>query len=40
MSNGQNGTRPLHLILAWGFVGLPLAWGIIETVSAAMGLFR
>jgi hypothetical protein len=22
------GTRPLQLALAWGFVGIPLLWGI------------
>jgi len=36
----ENGTSPLHLLLAWGFVGIPLAWGVIETVLNAMKLFR
>ena len=26
-------TTPLHLALAWGFVGIPLAWGVIQTCS-------
>lgn len=30
----------LQLILAWGFVGIPLAWGIIETLNNAMKLFK
>jgi hypothetical protein len=32
-------TTPLHLLLAWGFVGIPLAWGVIETVLNSMKLF-
>jgi hypothetical protein len=34
------GTTPLHLFLAWAFVGLPLAWGVIETVNNALKLFQ
>ena len=30
----------LKLALAWGFVGIPLAWGVIETVINAMKLFQ
>jgi hypothetical protein len=30
----------LHLILAWGFVGIPLAWGVIETVLNSLKLFQ
>jgi hypothetical protein len=33
-------TTPLALALAWGFVGIPLAWGVVETVLNAMALFR
>jgi hypothetical protein len=36
---GDN-TTSLHLILAWGFVGIPLAWGVIQTVLNAMKLFQ
>jgi hypothetical protein len=36
----QGGTTRLHLILAWDFGGLPLAWGIIETVLNALKLFQ
>jgi hypothetical protein len=28
------------LVLAWGFVGVPLAWGVIETCINAMKLFH
>jgi hypothetical protein len=30
----------LKLILAWGFVGIPLAWGVVETCLNAMKLFQ
>jgi len=30
----------VRLILAWGFVGIPLAWGIIQTVTNALKLFQ
>jgi hypothetical protein len=30
----------LKLVLAWGFVGIPLAWGVIETIINATKLFR
>jgi hypothetical protein len=37
-------TRPggnrLKLVLAWGFVGIPLAWGIIQTLLNALKAFQ
>ncbi len=36
----RKATTPLHLTLAWGFVGLPLAWGIYKTVLNALKLFQ
>jgi len=36
----HNGTTTLHLVLAWGWVGIPLAWGVWETVLNAMKLFQ
>jgi hypothetical protein len=30
----------LKLILAWGFVGIPLTWGVIETLLNALKLFH
>ena len=30
----------LKLILAWGFVGIPLSWGVIQTIINAMKLFQ
>ena len=32
-------TKWWHLALAWGFVGVPLIWGVIQTVLNAMKLF-
>lgn len=40
MSNDNQGTTPFHLVLAWGFVGIPLAWGVLQTLINAMALFR
>jgi hypothetical protein len=36
----QDGNTTLKLILAWGFVGIPLAWGVIQTLQNAMKLFQ
>jgi hypothetical protein len=34
------GTTPLELVLAWGFVGIPLLWGIYGTLTSALKLFQ
>jgi hypothetical protein len=39
-SNQQNGTTTLQLILAWGFVGIPLTLGVLQTLINAMKLFQ
>jgi hypothetical protein len=39
-SDNNQGTTTLQLVLAWGFVGIPLAWGVIETCLNAMKLFQ
>ena len=36
----QNGTSATHLLLAWGFVGIPLALGVLQTIINAMKLFQ
>jgi hypothetical protein len=36
----QTGTSTLQLILAWGWVGIPLTWGVIQTLENAMKLFQ
>ena len=33
-------TPVTSLVLAWGFVGIPLAWGVIETCFNAAKLFH
>jgi len=30
----------VKLILAWVFVGIPLAWGVIQTAINALALFK
>ena len=36
--NSGGATTPLQLALAWGFVGIPLLWGIYGTLVNAMKL--
>jgi len=36
----DNNPMKLKLILAWGFVGIPLTWGVLQTLSNAMKLFQ
>ncbi len=38
--DSQNGTTPVQLALAWIFVGIPLVWGVLQTLSNAMKLFQ
>jgi hypothetical protein len=33
-------TTTLHLVLAWGFVGIPLALGVLQTLINAMKLLQ
>jgi hypothetical protein len=33
-------TTPLHLVFAWGLVGIPLTWGVISTLMNALKLFQ
>jgi hypothetical protein len=33
-------TTSLHLGLAWGFVGIPLIWGVFKTVMNALKLIQ
>ncbi len=41
MANPQAASgNGLKLLLAWGFVGIPLAWGVIQTVTNALKLFQ
>jgi hypothetical protein len=36
----RQGTSAVQLALAWGFVGIPLAWGVFQTLLNAMKLFQ
>jgi len=36
----QDGSTTAKLVLAWAFVGIPLLWGVLETLSNAMNLFK
>jgi len=36
-SHSSNGIK---LVLAWLAVGVPLLWGVVETLKKAMALFR
>jgi hypothetical protein len=36
----QTGTTTLHLVLAWGFVGIPLMLGVLQTLINSMKLFQ
>ena len=33
-------TSPVALVLAWGFVGIPLLWGFAMALANAVKLFR
>jgi hypothetical protein len=35
----KSGTHPFELVLAWGFVGIPLLWGVLQTLRNALKLF-
>ena len=36
----QNETTTLQLAIAWGFVGIPLTLGVLQTLINAMKLFQ
>ena len=42
ISNDANGgaATTLELVLAWGFVGIPMLWGIYGALVNAMKLFQ
>ena len=39
-TQNQDSSMKLKLFLAWGFVGIPLLWGVLQTLSNAMKLFQ
>ena len=40
MATQTDSSMKVRVILAWGFVGIPLAWGVIETINNALKLFQ
>jgi len=40
MARPEGATTSMHLVLAWGFVGIPLTWGVISTLINALKLFQ
>ena len=40
MATQTDSSVKVKLILAWGFVGIPLAWGVIQTIINSMKLFQ
>jgi hypothetical protein len=40
MSTDYQPTKPFHLVLAWGFAGIPLLAGVIQTLLNAAKLFQ
>ena len=36
----QGGTPAWQLVIAWGFVGIPLIWGVSQTIANALKLFQ
>jgi hypothetical protein len=39
-NSDQKKTTALQLVLAWGFVGIPLVLGVLQTLINAMKLFQ
>jgi hypothetical protein len=40
MTTQTSGTPGWQLALAWGFVGIPLIWGVSQTIANALKLFQ
>lgn len=38
--NRTGRSSPVSIALAWLVVGLPLAWGVSQTIAKSMALFR
>jgi hypothetical protein len=39
MNTENEGTKTWHLVLAWGFVGIPLTLGVLQTLVNSLKLF-
>ena len=40
MARQDGATTGLHLLLVWGLVGIPLTWGVVQTLINALKLFQ
>ncbi len=40
MASSTPGGERIKLVLAWAYVGIPLFWGFLQTLSNALKLFR
>ena len=39
-ANRRAGGNGIKLVLAWGFVGIPLVWGVVQTLVNALKAFH
>ena len=39
-TQNQEGTSAIKLLLAWAFVGIPLIWGVSQTIANSLKLFQ
>ena len=37
---GENPGQAVKLVLFWAFVGIPLLWGVSQTIENAMKMFQ
>ncbi len=40
MQENHGQTTKAQLVMAWGFVGIPLLWGVSQTLLNALQLFK
>jgi hypothetical protein len=40
MPQTSDGGNTMLLIISWLWVGVPLAWGVLETLRTSLALFR
>jgi hypothetical protein len=38
--SGGRGSGVVRLVIAWAYVGIPLAWGVSEVIRKSLALFR
>ena len=36
----ESSRHGIRLVLAWGFVGIPLVWGVVQTLINAVKAFQ